>query len=64
MDIERQTYQVEDVAKILGISRSQAYEAVKVGWIPSIRIGRRIVVPRLIVEKMLAAGGNLPKEVA
>lgn len=37
---------VENVSNILGISRVGAYELVKTESFPSIRIGRRITVPR------------------
>ena len=37
---------VEQTAKVLGISRGLAFTAVRAGDIPSIRIGRRILVPR------------------
>lgn len=36
---------VEDVARILRIGRSRAYELVKRGEVPSIRVGHRIRVP-------------------
>ncbi|MGH8908854.1 MAG: helix-turn-helix domain-containing protein [Egibacteraceae bacterium] len=36
---------VEQTARILGIGRNQAYEAVAAGNLPAIRIGRRWVVP-------------------
>jgi excisionase family DNA binding protein len=51
--LDRQTYQVEEVAQILGIGRTAAYEGVRRGEIPSIRVGRRLVVPRAALEKML-----------
>ena len=35
---------VEEAAEVLQISRNSAYEAVKEGQIPSIRVGRRILV--------------------
>ncbi len=44
---------VEEAAEALRISRTGAYEAVKRGEIPSIRIGRRVLVPRIALEKML-----------
>jgi excisionase family DNA binding protein len=47
------TMQVDEVHVALGISRAAAYEAVKTGEIPSIRIGRRIVVPTAAVRRML-----------
>jgi excisionase family DNA binding protein len=36
---------VEDAAKVLGVSRTQAYRAVNSGEIHSIRIGKRHIVP-------------------
>ena len=47
------TLTVEEAAKILGVSRGVAYEGVKTGEIPSIRIGRRILVPKAELDKML-----------
>jgi excisionase family DNA binding protein len=44
---------VEEAAKLLRIGRSRAYEAVKTGAIPTIRIGRRILVPRARMLAML-----------
>ena len=35
---------VEEAAEVLQISRNSAYEAVKEGQIPSMRVGRRILV--------------------
>jgi excisionase family DNA binding protein len=47
MDINQPlTLTVEQTAKLLGIGRSTAYELVRTGDIPSLRLGRRIVVPR------------------
>lgn len=37
----------------LGLSRSLMYEAVRTRQIPSIRIGRRILIPRAALEKLL-----------
>jgi excisionase family DNA binding protein len=37
---------VTEAAATLGISRSLAYDLVRTGAIPSIRLGRRLVVPR------------------
>lgn len=39
------TLTVEQAAEVLGIGRSTAYELVHTGDIPSLRLGRRIVVP-------------------
>jgi excisionase family DNA binding protein len=39
------TISVEEAAKLLGIGRNTAYDCVKRGEIPSLRLGRRLVVP-------------------
>lgn len=44
---------VEETARVLGLSRASAYEAVKNRVIPSIKIGRRLVIPRAALEKLL-----------
>lgn len=47
------TMRVDEVAIELGISRASAYEAVARGEIPSIRIGRRVLVPTAALRRML-----------
>ena len=47
------TYTVTEVAELLGISRSSAYECVRRGEIPSLTLGRRVVVPRRALEALL-----------
>jgi len=44
--MELMTYSVEEVATMLGIARGKAYEHVRSGEIPSIRMGRRLLIPR------------------
>jgi excisionase family DNA binding protein len=51
---DKLTLSIEETAKLLGIGRNLCYERVKTGEIPVIRIGRRLVVPRLALEKLLA----------
>jgi excisionase family DNA binding protein len=48
------TYTVDQAAKILGISRWAAYQAAREGELPTIRIGKRLIVPRAALERMLA----------
>ncbi len=55
MDDTRLTLTVEEAAQLLGISRALGYELVGRGELPSIRLGRRIVVPREALEVMLDA---------
>jgi len=35
------------------MGRNQAYEAAKAGEIPTIKIGRRLLVPRAALDRML-----------
>ena len=48
------TLSVEETAKLLGIGRNLCYERVKTGEIPSLKIGRRLLVPKAALEKLLA----------
>ena len=52
-DLERKTYTVDEAAKLLGIGRSAAYEAAERGSIPAVRIGRRILIPRAALDRLL-----------
>ena len=52
-DDERLVITVEEAGRLLGISRSLAYQLVRQGDIPSLRLGRRIVVPRHALESKL-----------
>ena len=49
----RLTLTVEEAAALLGISRAFAYEAVRRGEIPSIRIGRRVLIPRVALDRLV-----------
>jgi excisionase family DNA binding protein len=47
------TISVERAGQLLGISRGSAYEAVRHGEVPSIRIGHRVVVPTAALLRLL-----------
>ena len=51
---------VTEAAGLLGISRGLAYELVARGELPSLRLGRRIVVPRRALAALLEAGAADP----
>ena len=53
MEIEKRTVTVKIAAVILGIGRTSAFEAVRRGDIPHIRIGKRILIPIAALDKML-----------
>jgi excisionase family DNA binding protein len=52
---ERLTLTVEEAGTLLGISRALAYEAGNREDIPSIRIGRRILVPKAAIQRLVGA---------
>jgi len=52
--IERMTMPVwPDAGKRLGLRRNATYEAIARGEIPVLRFGRRIVVPRAALDRLL-----------
>ena len=55
MDQARLTLTVEEAASLLGISRALAYELVGRGELPSLRLGRRVVIPRKALSELLDA---------
>ena len=57
---QRLTVTVEQAARLLGIGRNVAYEAVKTGQLPSARIGRRIVIPRVALDRWLESAVPAP----
>jgi excisionase family DNA binding protein len=55
MQTTRKTYNVPEIAAMLGISRPSAYDLVSSAGFPAIRIGeRRIVIPCEAFDKWLA----------
>ena len=53
MTTEKLTFTVEEAGKLLGISRALAYEMARQGKLPTLRFGKRLVVPRKAVQDML-----------
>lgn len=51
-------YSVEIAGKLLGLSRPSAYLAAKRGEIPTIKFGRRLVVPKAALDRMLLEAGT------
>jgi excisionase family DNA binding protein len=50
---EPKTQTIDEAAKELGIGRNQAYAAARRGEIPTIRIGKRILVLREPLRRLL-----------
>ena len=59
--MESLVYDVPTAGKLLNLSRATAYNLCAQGIIPTIRFGKRVVVPRKALEELLASAGK-PKE--
>lgn len=55
---KRLTMTIPEAAEKLGIGRNQGYAAAKIGQIPIIKVGNRILVPVAALEKKLASAGG------
>lgn len=55
---DRLTLTADETGKLLGLSRGLTYQAIHDGQIPSIRIGRRILVPVAQLERLLEQSDN------
>jgi len=53
MEEKRLTVTVEQAGLMLGISRGLAYQMAREGRIPTIRFGKRLVVPKWAIERLL-----------
>jgi excisionase family DNA binding protein len=47
------TLTVEEAGRLLGVSRGAAYRAAACGQIPTIRVGRRLLVPTAQLHQLL-----------
>ena len=50
---DRLVLTVSEAAMALQIGRNQAYAAVQRNEIPSLKIGRRLLIPRMAVQRLL-----------
>ena len=58
MKNKKQTVSVPEAGKVLGVGRNASYEAARKGGIPTLRIGKRLVVPIPALERLLALGAD------
>ncbi len=59
MKTNSMTISVPEAAERLGVSRNLAYDAARRGDIPTIKIGKRLLVPVAAFERLLAAGDDV-----
>ncbi len=55
---ERRVLTVPEAGKLLGIGRNSAYEAARNGEIPVVRIGKRLLVPVVALDRLLDEAGR------
>ncbi len=51
--MKRQTVNANEAAEILGVAAPTIYAAVKRGELPSVKIGDRVLIPRVALQHML-----------
>jgi excisionase family DNA binding protein len=54
-EVERKTYEVPEAAALLGLPLNQTYTAAKKGQLPAIKVGRRVLIVKAALDKMLSA---------
>ena len=59
-DPAQRTMSVTQAAEVLGISRTTAYECVRTGDLPALRLGGRIVVPTQAIDDLLERASAIP----
>lgn len=52
-EMERMVFSIQEVAEMLGISKSYAYELVRNGTIPALQLGRKRVIPKEEFKKWI-----------
>lgn len=57
-------YTADETLRLLGgkISRPTLYKALRDGSLPSLRLGRRVLIPRAALERLLAGELAVPHE--
>lgn len=59
---DRLAVSVDEAARLLDISRDLAYDLIRRGELPAVKLGRRIVVPRHQLEVLLHAVVDVEKD--
>jgi len=57
---DRLVYTVPEAGRLLGLGRNAAYDAARRGDIPTLRIGRLLLVPKIPLHRMLGITATAP----
>ena len=56
VNLNRETLTVAEAAQMLGISTESVYQGARRGEIPTLRVGRRVLVPAAALTRLLDGG--------
>jgi len=62
--ISRATMSVADFIAATGLSRGTVYDGIRRGEIPSVRVGRRILIPHVAFQRWLESCFTQPNDEA
>ncbi len=60
-DLTGSVFTIEETSRILKISRVHTYELDRRGKLPVLSLGKRLLVSRVGLEKMLEEAGKMPE---
>ena len=58
MQIEKATLTVRELSELLGIGLTTAYDLIKKNQFHTIKVGRKILIPKVTVNKWLEGDDN------
>ncbi len=57
----RRTYTLAEAGELLGLSKNAVYNAAHRGELPTIKLGGRFLVPKIVLDRMLESGQGQQK---
>jgi excisionase family DNA binding protein len=60
MSIEKMAYSIRETAEAIGLHPNTVYELVKSGKLPSITLGRKILISKIELQAWLKNGNQPP----
>ena len=56
--IKRVAYSPNEAARALGLSLNHVYDLIRLGRIPSVRMGKRILIPKAEIDRLMQSANN------
>lgn len=57
--LECATLTVDQAAALLGVGRMNVYAQIRAGWMPHLRLGKRIVIPKVALDRLMSCEAAL-----